>query len=149
MTEAFPDRTPLLVELSLRVKTYDIDFVGHVNNIVYIRWLEDLRLELLDVHCPLDTLLSQGIAPIIVTTHIHYRQAISLLDHQVHASMWITELGQATIHLAAQFTVGNEVKCTATQRGTFIDTAKMRPIRIPQQLRDRFEQSLAAGNHAR
>jgi acyl-CoA thioesterase FadM len=38
------DKTkPLSVELSLNVNTYDIDVAGHVNNIVYIRWLEDMR----------------------------------------------------------------------------------------------------------
>lgn len=142
MTIAIPDRTPLLVELSIRVKTYDIDFAGHVNNAVYIRWLEDLRLQLLDVYCPLETLLSRGIAPIVVTTHIHYRQSIRLSDQQVQASMWVSELAHATIHLAAQFCVGDALKCTATQRGTFVDMAKMRPIRIPPAFRAQFEQRL-------
>ncbi len=31
------------VNLSFPVRTYDIDFAGVVSNIVYIRWLEDLR----------------------------------------------------------------------------------------------------------
>lgn len=30
-------------ESELEVKTYDIAAAGHVNNIVYARWLEDLR----------------------------------------------------------------------------------------------------------
>jgi acyl-CoA thioesterase FadM len=34
---------PLLVELPIVVKTYDIDFANIVHNRVYIRWLEDLR----------------------------------------------------------------------------------------------------------
>ncbi len=145
MADALPDRTSMLVELSIRVKTYDIDFAGHVNNAVYVRWLEDLRLELLDVYCPLDGLMSQNIAPIVVTTNIHYRQAIRLSDHQVQASMWVTELGHAAIHLAAQFTVDGEVRCTATQRGTFVDMTKARPIRIPKEFRDRFGQGMADG----
>lgn len=129
----------LLVELDIRVKTYDVDFVGHVNNIVYIRWLEDLRLHLLDVHYPLEEIRAAGMAPIIVSTNIHYRQGIALEDERVLGRMWIDELERATFHLAAEFRVGEELRCTATQRGTFVDTATMRPVRIPARLREGFE----------
>jgi acyl-CoA thioester hydrolase len=37
----------MLVELELPIRTYDIDFAGIVSNIVYIRWLEDLRIQML------------------------------------------------------------------------------------------------------
>ena len=56
---------PLEVELYLPVRTYDIDFAGIVNNIVYVRWLEDLRLEMLSRFLPLEELLQNGIAPLI------------------------------------------------------------------------------------
>jgi len=130
---------PLLVELPIRVKTYDIDFVGHVNNIVYIRWLEDLRLHFLDVHYPLDDVLEAGMVPIIVKTEIHYRQGIMLEDGEVRGRMWMDRAERATFHLAAEFVVGEDVRCTATQRGTFVDLKTMRPLRIPQTLRDGFE----------
>ena len=128
------DPKPLLVELAIRIKTYDIDFVGHVNNIVYVRWLEDLRLELLDTHFPLESLRTDGIAPIIVTTNIHYRKGISLSDREVLACMWIREFGLATFYLEAEFRVGDDLRCTAIQRGTFVDQAKMKPIRVPKGL---------------
>ena len=35
-------------EQPLPIRTYDIDFAGIVSNIVFIRWLEDLRLALLE-----------------------------------------------------------------------------------------------------
>lgn len=122
----------MLVEVPIRVKTYDVDWVGHVNNIVYIRWLEDLRLELLDTYFPLEPLRQQGIAPIIVNTNIHYRRGIVLSEHEVMGRMWVSEIGRAAFHLAAEFIVDGEIRCTASQRGTFVNQAKMRPIRIPQ-----------------
>ena len=51
---------PLEVELTIPVRSYDIDFAGIVSNIVYIRWLEDLRLKWLDEHFPLDRQFKQG-----------------------------------------------------------------------------------------
>jgi len=35
-------------KMTIRVATYDIDYANHVSNIVYFRWLEDLRLQLLE-----------------------------------------------------------------------------------------------------
>ena len=137
-------KTPLLVELRIRIKTYDIDFVGHVNNIVYIRWLEDLRLEFLDAHLPLGPLQEQGIAPIVVSTNIHYRQGIFLSDQHVLGRMWISEMQRASFFLAAEFVVDGEVRCSATQRGTLIDTARNRPIRIPAHLREAFTKDFEA-----
>lgn len=133
---------PLLVEMPIRIKTYDIDFVGHVNNIVYIRWLEDLRLKLLDDYYPLEKLRSEGKAPIIVNTQIHYRQGITLDDHTVHASMWVSKLERVTLYLAAEFRVGDSVRATASQRGTFVDLTKMRPTRIPEPFRVLFDQTV-------
>jgi acyl-CoA thioester hydrolase len=52
---------PLFTELTFTVKTYDIDFAGHVSNIVYIRWLEDLRFALLDEYFPLEPSMKEGV----------------------------------------------------------------------------------------
>jgi acyl-CoA thioester hydrolase len=67
MQTSHNQQRPLEVELVLPVKTYDIDFAGIVSNIVYIRWLEDLRLEMLDAYLPLQKMLEDGIAPILPT----------------------------------------------------------------------------------
>jgi acyl-CoA thioester hydrolase len=127
---------PYLTELTIRVKTYDIDFVGHVNNAVYVRWLEDLRLELLDQHYPLADMTEEGIVPIIINTNIHYKQGVVLSEKFVTARMWMSSLERATFHLAAEFLVGDQLRCTATQRGAFIDNKKMRIVRIPQRMHD-------------
>jgi acyl-CoA thioester hydrolase len=51
---------PLLIEIDFPVRTYDIDLANHVSNIVYSRWLEDLRLEMMNKYFPLYELLSRG-----------------------------------------------------------------------------------------
>jgi acyl-CoA thioester hydrolase len=124
----------MLVELPIRIKTYDIDSAKHVNNIVYVRWLEDLRLHFLDTHLPLETLHEQGITPIIVETNIHYRQPVRLGEKMVTGQLWIERTERATVHLAAQFLVNDEVRCTARQRGAFIDLKKNRAVRVPEAL---------------
>ncbi len=136
------EKKPLHVSMPIRIKTYDIDFVGHVNNIVYIRWLEDLRLLLLDTYSPLEAMRQAGYVPIIVNTEIHYKRGIVLSDHEVQAEMWAGEFGRAIIRLEAQFKVGDDIRATARQRGTFVDSTTMRIIRVPDDFRRHTDDSL-------
>lgn len=129
-----PAERPLEVRLAIRVQTYDIDFAGHVNNAVYIRWLEDLRMELLRRHCPLETLLEQKLVPVIHSTHIRYERPLHLF-HEPEGRMWCTSLGRATFNLAAEFHANGAVHCTATQRGILFDTVNNRPARWPEAFR--------------
>ena len=50
-------------EQPLPIRTYDIDFSGIVSNIVFIRWLEDLRLGLMEQAYPLILALAEDVAP--------------------------------------------------------------------------------------
>ena len=45
MLRAIAGARPLLTEMGITVQPYDIDFAAHVNNVVYVRWIEDLRIE--------------------------------------------------------------------------------------------------------
>jgi acyl-CoA thioester hydrolase len=71
---------PLEIQVPLAVKTYDIDFGGVVSNIVYVRWLEDLRMEMLTHYLPLDEILNDGLVPLIVQTKVDYKKSIKLFD---------------------------------------------------------------------
>src|SRR5947207_7702310 len=70
-------------EQPLPIRTYDIDFAGIVSNIVFIRWLEDLRLGLLDQVYPLTQALAEDVAPILLSTRINYRRPVIIADRLV------------------------------------------------------------------
>jgi len=48
---------PFEIQMPFNIRTYDINFAGIVSNIVYHRWLEDMRLDLIEQHLPLDSIL--------------------------------------------------------------------------------------------
>lgn len=129
---------PLFVEKEFTVRTYDIDFAGHVSNIVYIRWLEDLRFLLLETHFPLQQQMEQGYAPILTRTNIQYRRAIKLFE-PVKGRMWVQSIGGAKTILAAQIVVADEICADVVQEGVFADLSTGRPIRIPEGLRGIFD----------
>ncbi len=132
------DRRPLRVELAFQPKTYDIDFAGHVSNIVYIRWLEDLRMLVLDTYLPLNTLMKRGIAPVVMRTAIEYKRPVKLFD-SVAGTMWASEMGNVKGILSAEFIVNGTIVATAEQTGLFVKMESGRPVAFPEEFRRQFE----------
>jgi acyl-CoA thioester hydrolase len=126
---------PLLVELQFHVKTYDIDYAGIVHNAVYIRWLEDLRLEILSKNFPMEEMLAQNQSSVFGKTEISYVQPLRLFDKPV-GRMWVSNFRRARWYIEAEIVLDDLPVATAAQSGYFMDLERFRPIRIPQQLRE-------------
>lgn len=129
---------PLEVNLELPVKTYDIDFAGIVSNIVYLRWLEDLRLQILDTHLPLEQLMARGYCPIIASSQIEYKRAIRMFDRPI-GKMWVNKLERSRCILQAEILVGDRLVTKATQVGFFINLNTMRPMAIPDEFKKLYD----------
>ena len=121
-------------EQQLRVQTYDIDFAGIVSNIVFVRWLEDLRLGLMEQAYPLIRALAEDVAPILLGTRISYRRPVTITDALV-GRMRVASLGRVRWRLTAEFTVGATVHAEAEQQGLFMRLSTRRPIAIPEPIR--------------
>jgi acyl-CoA thioester hydrolase len=128
------------IERVLPVRTYDIDFAGVVSNIVYIRWLEDLRLAMLEEAYPIAFALAEDTAPILLETRIAYERPVTIHDRVV-GRMWVARMARVRWHVAAVFVVGDAVHARAEQTGIFIRLSTRRPVPVPDALRARFAPS--------
>ena len=63
----------LVAERNFEVNGYDIDAMGIVSNIVYIRWFEDLYSDM----------MNQQISPILMNTEAEYKTPITIHDKPV------------------------------------------------------------------
>ncbi len=124
---------PLEIELPLEIRTYDVDFAGVVSNIVYVRWLEDLRNALLKKFFPLERLLEQGSLPVVAQTRVDYKEPLRLFD-QPTGWMWAQDMGDRYFMLAAEFTLGGKVVATAEQVAVFVNRTDWQPTPIPEEL---------------
>ena len=114
------------IELELEIKTYDIDAAGHVNNIVYIRWLEDMRSRLLSARSPVSELMERNLYPVVVSTQIRYRSQLTLTD-KPKGVIWVESVKHGLMHLKAVFQKGESHVATAEQDCVLMDlrTGKM------------------------
>jgi acyl-CoA thioester hydrolase len=133
---------PLEIELHVPVRTYDVDYAGIVSNIVYIRWLEDLRIAMLDRYLPLEELHGRGVTPVLLRTDIRYRRAIRLFDDVV-AAMWLSDVSRARWTVGAAFTVGGATCAEARQEVAVVDRESFRPRPVPEEIRRLSAQGLA------
>jgi acyl-CoA thioester hydrolase len=115
------------------VRTYDIDFANIVHNIVYFRWLEDLRSEILADVLPIDEILATGISPILTRSEIEYRWPVRIGDAAV-GRMWVADLSRTRWTLASEIAVGEQLCAVARQSGYFADLKTLRPVRVPDKL---------------
>ena len=133
------NQKPLEINLNLPIQTYDIDFAGIVSNIVYIRWLEDLRLKMLEVYQPLEELMAKGYCPIVDSTQIKYKKALQIFDRPV-GKMWMSQLGSLRCTLQAEICLNKEIVTSATQTGFFVNLKTMRPMAIPSDIQKLYSQ---------
>lgn len=119
---------------SFKVMTYEIDFAGVVSNIVYVRWLEDLRNLFAEEALSLGDAMKRGIVPTLVRTEVDYLAPVRYPD-VVDARMWLEEAGRARFVLGAEFVsrASGQVSARAKQTGLFVSSQTLRPVSLPEE----------------
>jgi acyl-CoA thioester hydrolase len=128
---------PFEVDLQLPVRTYDIDFAGIVSNIVYVRWLEDLRCEMLARHFPLEAQFQAGISPIVLQTKIDYKQSIVFNDEPT-GKMWIEALEGLRWRVNAEIFVKDKLSAIGEQMGIFVNIDTKKPVKMPESIANKY-----------
>ena len=81
----------------------DLDLQGHVNNVVYVDYLQEARVDMLRTHAPepRTEALAEGV--VVVRHEVTYRAPLQYLSATVKIESWVTEIR------AASFTMAYEV----------------------------------------
>lgn len=85
----------LLAEQPIQINAYDIDAMGIVSNIVYVRWFEDLRMAFLNEHYSLAEMMAVQISPILMKTEIEYKAPLTIFDKPVGRCRMV-KIGQSS-----------------------------------------------------
>lgn len=123
-----------------QVFPYQIDYVGHLNNVIYIEWMEVGRTKLLEeIGLPLPELEKRGIAPILVETTIRYKKAL-YVSEIIKIEIWVSELKNASAIMSFNFyNSKGELAAFGSQQGLFIHRETVRPYRLNAEERAAFE----------
>jgi len=131
------------LKFDLEVYTYQIDFVHHLSNIVYIEWMEIGRLKLLEaIGMPAQELEKSGIFPVLFSTEITYKQPIYYGD-TVDAEVWISKLNLASAIIEFRFYKNEGIlAASGSQKGLFITGETNKPFKLTKEQRNKFDKYL-------
>jgi acyl-CoA thioester hydrolase len=115
----------------------DIDELGHVSNLVYVRWV----LEAATAHSRAlgwghEQYLALGAVFVVRRHEIDYLAPV-LMDEQLAAETWVDTWKQASCVRRTEIVRGVQIVARAATTWAFV-TAAGRPTRIPDQLRALF-----------
>ncbi|MDX2098274.1 MAG: thioesterase family protein [Leptolyngbyaceae cyanobacterium bins.59] len=123
----------------MEVYSFQIDFIGHMNNTVYVQWMEIGRTKLLEaIGMPTHEIFQRGFVPVLVQTNILYKSPLYLGD-RVQIELWISELRNASAIMQFRFTnAQGTLAAEGWQKGLFADRETMRPRRLRAEERILF-----------
>lgn len=131
----------LEIEKPIQVQGYDIDVMGIVNNIVYLRWFENLRMAFLDKYMPFSDMISNGYSPVLYQTKITYLNPVTIHDNPT-GILRIKTLTRVRWLMEIDIVSGELYHCRGTQEGTFFDLTKKKIKKIPKEVLQQYHQEL-------
>jgi acyl-CoA thioester hydrolase len=117
---------------AVRVLGGDIDHMGHVNNSVYLRWLEEAVLAYWRTIATADDLAAYRW--IAVRHEIDYRQP-AFLDEEVTVDLQLTEIRRARAWFQSRFTRDGRVLAEARSCWCTVDAGSHRLVPVPPRFK--------------
>jgi len=128
-----------MIELSMRIRWRDVDSYGHVNNAVYLTYLEEARDRWVEETLPETNF-------VIVRIAIDYRRELALEDEEVTVTCRGTGYGTSSIRTAEQVVAkAGWVAAEAESVVVAHDAADRRARALTPAERDRLDEAIAAG----
>ncbi len=87
----------------LKPRWSDLDAYQHVNNVTWLEYLQEARVDMLFVHAPDRGAEGLADAVLVVRAEIDYRRAMTFRQAPYPIEMWVSKLG------AASFTIDYEI----------------------------------------
>lgn len=116
---------------SFTVDPDDVDEQGHVNNVVYLRWVQDVAV----AHwiAVADETVRDRYSWVVTRHEIDYKKAAFEGD-EVMALTWVGEWTRITWDRHTRISRGEEILAEAKTVWCLIDREKMRPARISDEI---------------
>jgi acyl-CoA thioester hydrolase len=120
----------MISECSLTVRTYECDSNGHVNNAVYLNYLEFARYEFLkDVQFDYPAMLKAGYGVYVARVEIDYKKS-AWTDDVLLIRSWPVKKGAVSGIIAQEIKRGDDLIVQAKVTWAFVDSKGM-PVKIP------------------
>jgi acyl-CoA thioester hydrolase len=127
----------------IRVAPADIDELGHANNVVWVRWINEAAIaHSRSVGLDRATYLTLQVIWVVRRHDVEYL-APALEGEELEALTWVADLRGATSLRRTLLRRGGQLLARAETTWALVDTATGKPRRIPREMLERY--GFAAG----
>lgn len=133
-----PDSKPdMIFALAVAVSPEDIDEQDHVNNMVYLRWVQEIAAAHWRAIASPET--QAAIGWVVLRHEIDY-QSSAVLGDQIELRTWVGKATRLTFERFTEIRRKSEVKLLAKARTLWcpIDPGTGRPTRVSNEVRSQF-----------
>ncbi|WP_030667886.1 thioesterase family protein [Streptomyces rimosus] len=129
----------------------DMDAFGHVNNVVFIRYLEEARIDFMWRLAPGEGSASFSGGSVVARHEIDYVRPLVHRHAPVTVESWVTKIGAASMTIAYEIKDEDTVYVRASTVVVPYDFAQQRPRRITAEEKSFLREYLddGAGNDAK
>lgn len=122
----------------------DLDLLGHVNNVVYVDYLQEARVDMLRTHGPAARTgeLAEGV--VVVRHEVSYLAPLSFGFEPVTIESWVTEVRAATFTVAYELFHEHDGTRRVYARATTVLTPYVFADERPRRLTEIERETLAA-----
>jgi acyl-CoA thioester hydrolase len=110
-----------------------MDAMGHVNNTVYFRYMEQARIAWFDALVP-DRGARGALGIVVVSSSCNFRKPLTY-PGTVEVRLFAGAPGGSSVPTFYELNLGGELYADGGATVVFIDTQSQKPVRIPERIR--------------
>jgi len=127
------ERRKLLHTERIAIRWGDMDAMGHVNNTVYFRYMEQARIGWFEALVPeAQAWKTTGI--VIVNASCNFRRPINY-PGTVEVKVFVGAPGGSSVPTFYELSIEGEIYADGAATVVFIDMQQQKPVRIPEAIR--------------
>jgi len=123
----------------LKVRSYEVDFYGHVNNAVYLNYLEYARMEYMaQTGRSFESYLEKGMCLVVVRAVLNFKGP-ALMGHELEISGFVRHYGRSSVIMEQRIwnrSTEQEI-LDAEVTLVFVDKNR-RPVPVPEEFKRDF-----------
>ena len=136
MKYEIPDHKKLVYEMTVPIRWGDMDAMGHVNNTLYFRYLEIIRVEWLAKNNAEPSAKGEG--PVVVNAFCNFYKQLEY-PGDVLLKMYVSDPARTTFETWTTMELANSPGVIYAAGGAttiWVDFPKQKAIELPQWVRD-------------
>ena len=131
----------LVHSLQMPLRWGDMDAMGHVNNTIYFRYLEQARISWFEaLGCPPEP---AGLGPVIINAHCTFLKQLRY-PGEIIVSTYVGEFGRSSFETLHQIRRVDDAATLSAEGGAkvvWVDQRLEKSVLLPEEIRKRLQQS--------